>query len=236
MSRIETITFDGDDTLWHTQDTFESIEERFRQLLQKYLHGQAVSERLYATEMRNLRRFGYGAKGFVLSLIETAIEVSGGAITSTDIQIILDFLKELLDSPIRLIEGARETIERLALEHTLIMLTKGDLFDQESKIARSGLAAFFSHVKIVAEKDDGTYKALLALAGTAPKHLVMVGNSLRSDILPAIARGTYAIHIPYSVTWKHEQSSDDPQSSSLYRRAQQITDVPLIIRRINETA
>ncbi len=232
MARIETISFDGDDTLWHTQDAFESVEERFRTLLARYLHGEAVSEHLYGIEMRNLRRFGYGAKGFILSLIETAIEVSGSAITAAEIEVILSFLRELLDRPVTLLEGVRETLARLSVEHNLVLLTKGDLFDQELKIARSGLAELFSQVRIVSEKNDLAYSGLLSHCGTPPAQLAMVGNSLRSDILPAIARGIYAIHIPYHVTWKHESAGSTPESSPLYRHAETMAEVPSIIRQI----
>ena len=234
MLRIETIAFDGDDTLWHSEDVFWSVEQRFQQLLEKHVPAQTVSDRLYATEMRNLSRLGYGAKSFVLSLIETAIEISDGTITAADIEVILGFLREIHEHPLRLIEGARETVETLARDYTLALITKGDLFDQENKIARSGLADCFDHIRIVSEKDHLAYARVLKAWNILPESFVMVGNSLRSDILPVIAGGSHAIHIPYPLIWRHESVAAIPEESPLFRCTQHITDVPEIVAEINQ--
>jgi putative hydrolase of the HAD superfamily len=233
MPRIETVVFDGDDTLWHNEDLFWSIEQRFRQMLETHMPAEAISDRLYATEMRNLRRLGYGAKSFVLSMIETAIEVTDKKITAAEVDVMIGFLREILARPLRLIDGAHTTLRALDVEHSLILLTKGDLFEQENKIASSGLSDLFDHISIVSEKDDRIYAKLLHSYATSPECLVMVGNSLRSDVLPVIACGAHAIHIPYHVTWRHESSVEDAAQSPLLRRANDILEVPAIIRQIN---
>lgn len=231
--RTMTIAFDGDDTLWHNEDVYWSIETQFRELLANHLPAEEVSSRLFAIEMRNLALFGYGAKGFVLSMIETAIEISNGQISAAEIGQVLNFLREMLERPIRLMDGVAETLEELSRSYQLILLTKGELFDQESKIARSGLANYFGLIRIVSEKNVETYTALAQSCSISHNDLVMVGNSLRSDILPVVEFGAHAIHIPYHLTWKHERIGEIPSASHLYRRAATISEVPAIIQSID---
>jgi putative hydrolase of the HAD superfamily len=203
--RVTTIAFDGDDTLWHNERIFEVTQARFAALLQPYGPSD-VAGVLNATEMRNLALFGYGIKGFTLSMIETAIETTGGQVAGREIGTIVDWAKEMLRHPIELLPGVRETIEALHTRYRLMVITKGDLFDQESKVARSGLADLFPIVEIVAEKDEATYRRILARYGVAPEEWLMVGNSVRSDILPALTLGARAVHIPYYTTWVHERA------------------------------
>ncbi|MCB9947749.1 MAG: HAD family hydrolase [Rhodospirillaceae bacterium] len=206
------IGFDGDDTLWHNETIFSMTQDRFRDLMVRYVPETEVDDRLIARERANLRLFGYGVKGFMLSMIETAIEVTGERISAGDIQRIIDFGKTMLDHPVELLDGVEETIDRLARRFPLYLITKGDLFDQESKIARSGLAERFQRIEIVSEKDEATYAQVLERAGIAPGDFLMVGNSVRSDILPVLAIGGRAVHIPYHITWAHEVvPMPDPQ-------------------------
>jgi putative hydrolase of the HAD superfamily len=203
---IETIAFDGDDTLWHNETLFSVTQARFADLLAPYGPFPDVPERLVATEGRNLSSFGYGIKGFTLSMIETAIELTDGRIAGRDIQAIIDAGKSMRDHPVELLAGVRDVVEGLVGgPRRLMVITKGDLFDQESKLARSGLADLFDAVEIVSEKDEGTYRRILDRHAIDPAAFLMVGNSLRSDVLPVVGVGARAVHVPYEVTWAHEQ-------------------------------
>ncbi len=202
---ITAVAFDGDDTLWHNETVFSMTQERICGLLAEHAEVDALEQRLYATEIRNLRLYGYGAKSFILSIIETAIEVSGGTVTTATIQEILDFGKAMLEHPVELLEGVRETVEALAAtaRYELFVITKGDLFHQESKFARSGLEEHLG-VEIVNEKDVPTYERILRRRAIEPASFLMVGNSLRSDVLPVLELGATAVHVPYPLTWAHE--------------------------------
>ena len=208
---ISTIGLDGDDTLWHSESHFEVTTARFVELLTPWVpHTEAAEQRLLAIEGANLGLLGYGVKAFTLSMIETAIEISDGEVPASSIQQILDWGKELLDHPVELLDDVAETIDGLVGRYRLVLITKGDLFHQESKLARSGLADAFSGIEIVSEKDETTYSRVLARQGTEPSEFVMVGNSVRSDVLPVLAIGGRAVHVPYHVTWAHEAVAEDP--------------------------
>jgi putative hydrolase of the HAD superfamily len=202
-SNTWTIGFDGDDTLWHNESIFSMTQEKFRAMLGEALAAD-IDRRLLDTERGNLGLFGYGIKGFILSMIETAIEVTDGRIEARDIQSMIDAGKAMLRHPVELLDGVAETVEYLSHSHRLVLVTKGDLFDQESKIARSGLAEMFDAIEIVSEKDPDTYRRVLARHGIAPERFLMVGNSVRSDILPVLEIGGQAVHVPYYITWAHE--------------------------------
>ncbi|MGZ8831438.1 MAG: HAD family hydrolase [Thermoanaerobaculia bacterium] len=202
---FDVIAFDADDTLWHNESVFQATEKQFSELLAHHHSPDWVRERLFATETRNLRHFGYGVKGFILSMIETAIELTEAEIRGDEINQIIKWGHEMLRAPVQLLEGVRETVDVLSRGHKLMLVTKGDLFDQESKLARSGLGEYFYDVQIVSEKDAATYKRVISRSGTAPQKFLMVGNSLKSDILPALDAGAMAVHIPYYTTWAHEQ-------------------------------
>ncbi len=207
MTLPSVIAFDGDDTLWRNEDQFSISQERFRNIIGAHvpLDIAAVDTRLFETERRNLALYGYGVKSFVLSMIETAIELTGGAIPASDIRVLLGLGQEMLAHPVELLSGVRETIENLRGAGAKIwLITKGDLFDQESKIARSGLESLFDRIEIVSEKNEAMYRRLLSKHGVDPAEFLMVGNTLRSDVLPVVALGGRAIHIPYHVTWLHE--------------------------------
>ena len=199
------IAFDGDDTLWHHESLFTATHAQFRDLLARHVDVElaALDARLVETERKNLRLYGYGIKGYTLSMVETAIDVTDARIPTRDIATILELGRSMLEHPLELIEGAREAVEALAADEKWIV-TKGDLFDQEGKVARSGLADLFSRVEIVSEKDEATYRRLLTRHAVEPADFTMVGNSIRSDILPVLRIGGRAVHVPYHVTWAHE--------------------------------
>ena len=202
---IKILAFDGDDTLWHNETHFHLTQQALRDLLLKHAPGADVERRLFATEMANLGLYGYGIKSFTLSMLETAIEVTEGRIPTADLEVILGWGKRMLQEPTELLEGVTEALQEVSRRFELMLITKGDLFDQESKLARSGLAELFSGVEILSDKTVESYRSVLARRGIEPEELLMVGNSLRSDILPVVEMGGRAVHIPYHVTWQHEE-------------------------------
>lgn len=202
---FDLIAFDADDTLWHNETLFTLTQQTYRDVLTPHLQRPWNDEVLYQTELRNLEHFGYGVKGFTLSMIETAIELTDGQVPARVIQQIIDLGKAMLAAPVELLDGVAEVVSSLAGDYPLLLLTKGDLFDQEAKIARSGLADHFRHIEIVSDKTPASYRALLEKYGVPPARFLMVGNSLRSDIVPVVAIGGRAVYIPYHVTWVHEQ-------------------------------
>lgn len=201
---FDIIAFDADDTLWHHDHIFVETRRKFSHLLAKYQDPDLIEDRLNNTEIVNLRRYGYGIKGFALSMIETAIELTQERITAPEIKSIIKLAWEMQASPLRLIEGVKETIELLSMSYNLMVITKGDLFDQEAKVAQSGLGSLFSSVEIVSEKSQRTYEFIIKKHNTHPDRFLMAGNSLKSDILPVLAIGGWAVHIPYETTWLHE--------------------------------
>ena len=206
----DAIAFDADDTLWHNEILFSTAQARYRQLLGQYHSPEWIDQKLYETEVRNLRHFGYGIKGFTLSMIETAIELTEGRIAGDEIMSILEFGKEMLEAPVDLLDHVAEVIPALAQRYTLLLITKGDLLNQETKIARSGLADYFDHIEIVSEKTPDVYESILSRYQIAATRFVMVGNSMRSDVLPVVEIGGIGVHVPYRTTWQHEQVAGDP--------------------------
>jgi putative hydrolase of the HAD superfamily len=209
LHSVKLIAFDADDTLWVNEPLFQNVERQLHDLLLPYADEATISRRLYEVEMRNLKLYGYGAKGFTLSMIETAIELTEGRVRTADIAQLLTLGKTLMHQPIELLDGVRDTLDVLENHYPLMLLTKGDLFDQESKLARSGVGDYFTHVEIVSEKDEATYRRILQRHGLQPAEFLMIGNSPKSDVLPVVALGGHAIHIPYQTTWVHEQVTLD---------------------------
>ena len=204
------IGLDGDDTLWRNEEFFEVSQGAFRQLVAPWVNGSRdVDAELAARERANLELFGYGVKGFVLSSIETAIEVTDGRIDAGGIQQIIDLGKAMLRQPTQLLDGVEETVRLLAERYPLILVTKGDLMNQEQKVARSGLADLFTGVEIVSEKDPATYRRILTRHDVMPECFVMVGNSVKSDVLPVLEIGGRAVHVPAELTWVHERADHD---------------------------
>lgn len=199
------IAFDADDTLWHNETIFKLTHEKFAQLLSPYHSPDWIEQKLFETEMRNLSDFGYGIKGFTLSMIETAIQLTEERITGREIHEIIDYARNMVKAPVVLLDHVADTLPRLAQKFRLLLITKGDLFDQESKIARSGLDHYFSHIEIVTKKTTDAYAAIFNKRNIRPPQLLMVGNSLKSDILPILQLGGRGVFIPYPLCWEHEK-------------------------------
>lgn len=216
VARFDIIAFDADDTLWHNERLYADAQAHFRQLLSQYHSLEWIDEQLYQTEMRNMQHFGYGIKAFALSMIETAVDLTEGRISGSEIKTIVDKAKAMLTAKVELLEHVAEAVAKVAQTYTLMVITKGDLLDQESKVARSGLAQYFRHVEIVSDKNCHTYAALLQRHALAPERFLMVGNSLRSDILPVLELGAYAVYVPYALTWAHENAERPPTGQPGY--------------------
>ncbi|MBL9214525.1 MAG: HAD family hydrolase [Opitutaceae bacterium] len=221
-----TIGFDADDTLWHNESIFEDVHQRYRSLLARYHEAAVVDRTLLATEKRNLELYGYGIKGFTLSAIETAIELTGGRISADEIRQLIALGRDMLEHPVRLLDGVPETLAAIAGQHRLMVITKGDLRDQERKLAKSGLAGHFPRVEIVSEKDTPTYTTLFRRHQIAPESFLMVGNSLKSDILPVLELGGAGVHVPYHLTWAHEQVDEPPPLPGRLFRLRTIRELP----------
>ena len=205
MPCFDLIAFDADDTLWHNEPLYERPQARLADLLAAYgVEKSSVEERLYQTESRNIQVFGYGIKSFTLSMIEAGVELSEGRLSGRDALAIIQLAREQRNSPVELLEHVTGTIARLATLYQLMIITKGDLFDQETKMARSGLGDYFKDIEVVSDKTPQSYARLFRNHSLEPSRLVMVGNSLRSDILPVLELGGYAVYIPYHITWQHE--------------------------------
>jgi putative hydrolase of the HAD superfamily len=204
MPTFDTIAFDADDTLWHNERMYAAAEAKYVDLVSKYYDRESISERLFETEMHNMRSFGFGVKAFTLSMIETAIKLSESRISSNEIGQILQLCKDILEAPVDLFPHVAETVPLLAKNHPLMLITKGDLLDQESKLNRSGLAAHFRYVEIISDKNTESYRKIFDRYSIDPDRFLMVGNSLKSDILPVLELGGHAVHIPFEITWAHE--------------------------------
>jgi putative hydrolase of the HAD superfamily len=226
MAGFRFIALDADDTLWHNEPLFVAAQDRFREILGRYDDVDAIEARLYETEKRNLEVFGYGVKGFTLSMIETAIELTGGAVTGAGIQEIINLGVDMLRSPVELLDGVQETVEALAQQYPLMLLTKGDLLHQENKLARSGLGDHFSVIEIVSDKNARTYESVMLRHGVDPTAFLMVGDSLRSDVLPVLEAGGTAAHVPYPTEWIHEKVPEDALAGRSFARLESIRDLP----------
>ena len=225
---IDVVALDGDDTLWHSENQFVMTQDRFKALLEGHADPDELDARLMAHERENLQVFGYGVKGFTLSMIETAIEVTEGRIDTGVIQDIITGAKEMLHHPVDLLDGVAETVAALVKDYRVMVITKGDLFHQESKLARSGLVEDLWQVEIVAEKDEPTYQRVLDRYGIDPATFVMVGNSVKSDILPVLALGARAVHIEYELTWEMELADADTSHEG-YAELDTIRDLPALL-------
>ena len=226
------VGFDGDDTLWHSETRFHVTQAEFRELLARHAPGADIDTRLAEMEMKNLAIYGYGVKSFTLSMLETAIELTKSSIPATDLEVILGWGKRMLMEPTELLDGVEETLRELSGRYDLLLITKGDLFDQESKLARSGLGELFLGVEILSEKNAETYRGVLTRRGIKPQDFVMVGNSLRSDVVPVVELGGHAIHIPYEVTWHHEHVPEESLPRVGWDRIEAIAEVQTVLERM----
>ncbi len=205
FTSVKVIAFDADDTLWANEIFFREAEDKFCSLLEDYLPQHTVNRELLKTEINNMGLYGYGIKAFMLSMIETAIRITEHKVPDTVIEEIIKIGKEMLQKPVNLLPGVEETLKTLNGSYRLVMATKGDLLDQERKLKKSGLEKHFHHIEIMTEKKEPDYRKLISHLDVEPSEFLMVGNSIKSDILPVLKVGGFAIHIPYHVTWEHEK-------------------------------
>ncbi len=221
---ITTVGLDADDTLWHNETIFRLTHARFVALLADHGDEATIAARMAETEKRNLRLYGYGVKGFTLSMIETAMELTGGEAPAAVVREILAAGREMLAHPVETLPGVDAALAELSERYRLVLITKGDLLDQERKLAASGLGDLFTAVEIVSEKDRSTYDRVFARHGTGASGAVMAGNSMKSDVLPALEAGAFAVHIPYAITWAHELA-DAPEDHLRYGALDSIADL-----------
>ena len=225
---LSTIGFDADDTLWRNEHFYRLTEQHFTSLLSEHGEPEHLSARLLEAERRNLTLYGYGIKGFTLSMIETAIEVTDGRVPASVIRRILAAGREMLSHPVETLPHVRETLEQFAGSYRIVLITKGDLFDQERKLAQSGLGDLFDAVEIVSEKDASTYDRIFRRHGDGPERSMMVGNSLRSDVVPAIRAGSWGVYVPHALTWALEHD-EEPVAAPRFRRLEHLGELaPLV--------
>ncbi|MBC7735688.1 MAG: HAD family hydrolase [Candidatus Saccharibacteria bacterium] len=228
---LTTIGFDADDTLWHNETLFHLTQARFAALLADHTDPANLAIRMEAAERRNLRHYGFGVKGFMLSMIETAIDVTEGRVQSSVISEILAAGREMLAHPVELLPHVRPVIEQLAGEFTLLLITKGDLLDQERKVAQSGLGDLFAGVEIVSDKTPEVYARIFTRHGAGPDRAMMVGNSLKSDVLPALQAGAWGVHVPQNLTWALEHA-DPPKDAARFRCISDLGALPQLLREL----
>ena len=227
---LKVIAFDADDTLFVNEPYFQEVEQKFCALMQDYLSHQGLSQELFRTEIDNLDLYGYGIKGYILSMIEAAMKISNNTISLEIIEKIIIYGKELLQKPIELLDGVEETLKALSGKYKLIVATKGDLKDQQSKLHRSGLGHYFHHIEVMADKQEINYQKLLKRLEIEPGEFFMIGNSLKSDVLPVLGIGGYAVHIPFHTTWEHERISHKVEHAN-FKTFEKITEVlPILLK------
>ncbi len=207
FKNITTIGFDADDTLWVNETYFRNTEEKFAALLEGYETKNKIDQELFKMEMKNLELYGYGIKGFMLSMIESALELSNNEVSQATLNKILHLGKEMISHPVEVLDGVVEVLQRLQGKYRLLVLTKGDLLDQERKLERSGLSEYFHHVEVLSDKKESNYQNLLNHLEIDVKEFLMIGNSLKSDVLPLVNLGARAVHVPFHTTWQHEEVS-----------------------------
>lgn len=235
MARFDLIAFDADDTLWENEHLFLEAQARFKALLSKFHSPEWVAARLYETEMRNMQHFGYGIKAFALSMIETALDLTEDRVSGTDVRAILDAAKAMLIADVQLLEHAAPIVESLSVRYPLMVITKGDLRDQHVKMTRSGLTTHFGHIEVVTEKNAGAYDAILRRHRVSPDRFLMVGNSLRSDVLPVLALGGTAVYVPHRLTWVHEAAEAPRQDARGYFEIADLAALPALLDRLEGT-
>ena len=229
---IDIVAFDADDTLWHNETLYSITHKKYGELLSAYHTKRWIEKKLFETEMRNLNYYGYGIKGFTLSMIETAVELTEGRISGGEIAKILELARNMLTTPVELLDHAAETVKKVAGSYPLMLITKGDLFDQESKIAQSGLSDYFKYIEILTRKTPETYRDILDKYGIDAERFLMVGNSLRSDILPVLEIGGQAVFIPYPLCWEHEKVSESELHQKTYHQLENIAQLPDLLKSI----
>lgn len=221
---IKVIAFDADDTLWVNEPYFQETEKKFCNLLEDYLPHHTISQELFKTEMNNLALYGYGVKGFILSMVETALKVSDKTLNLAIIEKAIQYGKELLDKPIEMLEGVEDVLKSLSGKYKLVVATKGDLLDQERKLKKSGIEHYFHHTEIMSDKKQSDYQKLIKHLDIQPKEFMMIGNSIKSDVLPVLEIGGHAVHVPYHTTWAHEHAEANVDHTN-FKQVHHINDI-----------
>jgi putative hydrolase of the HAD superfamily len=226
------LAFDADDTLWHSENLYHAAQAHFRELMAPYADETAAMESLHRIEVANLPPYGFGVKAFVLSMIESAIELSRGTVTAREIGAMLSAGKEMLAAEVELLEGVEQAIAALAQRYPLMVITKGDLGHQASKLERSGLAQHFRYVEIVSDKTPEVYRTLFAKHGIDPRQVVMVGNSLKSDVIPVLELGGWGVFVPYRLMWAHEHAELPTHLAARYREIERLDELPAVLKEL----
>jgi len=229
---IDTVAFDADDTLWHNEHLFQDTQKALEAIVGRYRPGEDIHDALFAVEMRNLALFGYGIKGFTLSMVEAAVQLTEQRISAAEIHEIVELGKTMMEAPVELLDGVEETLALVTGRYRVILITKGDIVDQSSKIERSGLGDHFEQVEIVPRKDAGTYRTIFERHGIDPARSVMVGNSMPSDILPVLELGGHGVHVPYALLWAHEAHDEDPEHER-FHRLERLSELPGLLARLS---
>ena len=229
-SKIKVIGFDADDTLWVNETYFREAEDAFAKLLSEYETPNKIDQELFKVEIRNLKDYGYGVKAFVLSMVEAALELSNNNISLKAIRKILDIGKDMINKPVELLDGVEEVLKTLSKDYKLILATKGDLLDQERKLDKSGLNQYFHHIEVLSDKKEANYSSLLNHLDISPSEFLMVGNSLKSDILPLINIRAQAIHVPFHTTWAHELVNEKETNGKEYKTLNNLRDLLKLLR------
>jgi len=221
-STIKVIGFDADDTLWVNETYFRETEYKFAALLEGYETKNKIDQELFKMEIKNLEIYGYGIKGFVLSMIESALEISNNQVPQKTLTAIMNLGKDMLSQPVELLNGVEEVLQQLQSKYRLIVLTKGDLLDQERKLEKSSLSKYFHHVEVLSDKKESNYKNLLKHLKVPVNEFLMIGNSLKSDVLPLVNIGCKAIHVPFHTTWEHEKVTEEQSNGKKYKTLSEI--------------
>ncbi len=230
-SNIKVIAFDADDTLWGNEEFFRNAELEFCKLMKEYGEREDIMKELFKLEVENLNLYGFGVKGFVLSMVETALRISEGNVSAPEIAHIISIGKEMLGEEITLLNGVAKTLETLHGKHKLVVATKGDLLDQERKLEKSGLSKYFHHIEVMSDKKAQNYTRLIKHLDIEPQNLLMVGNSLKSDILPVVELGGQAVYIPYHTTWEYEQMEPESIFSNKFYTLNSISELPNLLNK-----
>jgi len=224
-TNIQVIGFDADDTLWVNETYFREAEIAFSELLSQYETHNKIDQELFKVEMENLPLYGYGVKSFVLSMLEMALKISNNTVSNEVIGKILNIGKDMLNKPVELLDGVPEVLEIVSKTHKLILVTKGDLLDQERKLEKSNLSHYFHHIEVLSDKQVVNYSKLLNHLDIKPSEFLMIGNSLKSDVLPLLELKAHAIHVPFHTTWLHEQINNDDSKNADFKTVKSLTDI-----------
>lgn len=228
-SNIKVVGFDADDTLWVNETYFRNAEIEFAELLSQFETINTIDQELFKLELKNLPLYGYGIKGFMLSMVEMALQLSNYNVSNETIEAILNIGKDMLNKPVELLEGVEQTLKALSKYYRLILVTKGDLLDQERKLEKSGLIKYFHHIEVLSDKQEANYSRLLNHLDIKPSEFLMIGNSLKSDILPIVNIKSKAIHVPFHTTWLHEQVSEEETNNKEYKTIGSLLDLKGIL-------